>query len=201
MARKSVYSLIDKSPMSLACFVGVTALVGNQTALIFFDAPGLPDVSAFWPQLCGAAISAMICGAAWRISLSSTNIEGRSETSNEAISSLPLNQMSTLLSRRLPLGVLPSEHLLAAIATDIEGGCEATVLATIELKDFERLYAFDVSAAKNVLNSFAARLDKVLGHQYPASHLDRGIFGLLVEWLRTQQSKWRPEDDCICAAS
>ena len=60
-------------------------------------------------------------------------------------------------------------------------GCEETLLGLIELKDYDRLYAFEQEAAQSALTCFSRSLSKVIAPQYLSAHVDRGIFAV---WFR-----------------
>lgn len=87
----------------------------------------------------------------------------------------------TLRRRRVPLALPSSESLFEQIDEDIRTGCEETLLGLIELKDYDRLYAFEQEAAHSALTCFARNLSKVIAPQYSSAHVDRGIFAV---WFR-----------------
>ena len=77
-------------------------------------------------------------------------------------------------------------------------GCEETLLGLIELKDYDRLYAFEQEAAHSALACFARNLSKVIAPQYSSAHVDRGIFAV---WFRgAPPATVRAELSTICYA-
>lgn len=86
------------------------------------------------------------------------------------------------------------EPLIEAIAAHDEGG----VLGIVELCDFDRLCAFDIALADQVLNDVAARLLRMVGDARFLAHVDRARFAI---WYGgSSDGMARQEFDAICYA-
>ena len=104
----------------------------------------------------------------------------------------------TLIRRGVPLALPSSESLFEQVDEDIRGGCEETLLGLIELKDYDRLFAFEQEAAHSALACFARNLSKVIAPRYSSAHIDRGIFAV---WFRgAPPATVRAELSTICYA-
>jgi GGDEF domain-containing protein len=75
------------------------------------------------------------------------------------------------------------EHLQDVIVTDIETESGPRLLGLIRFKDFDRLAAFDHSAANTALKAFADRLSLTVNSSHAFGQIDRDCFGL---WFRGQ---------------
>ena len=132
------------------------------------------------------AIVSIACAAVFVISwLASARARDFAEQPN--IQNGPLHsledaeaRLGQIEGRRVPL-LLPSrEYLLAQMSDSIRAGCKESVLAIVELKDFEKLYRFDPAAAELALASFAHALADATAPHRIVAHVERGSFGI---WL------------------
>lgn len=93
-------------------------------------------------------------------------------------------------ARRLATALPSREYLLGIMGDDIGKACGETMLAALELRDYDRLCAFDPAAAAMALKSFSAKLATVVGDRHSVAHVDRGTFAL-----------WFGGSDCESAQS
>lgn len=175
MVRKSVSALFGNIPAAHATALAVGALVSSAARSLMTHRPLL--------DLADLAIAAGLAGISWfgwRLPTSRKFIDrgiNSRDLDGELDQSCP-NPAAPNRTRRVPLSTPPREHLLAAINKSVADGCGPTVLAIIELKDFERLYAFNAESANSALLAFARKLQSILDTKHPVSHLERGSFGI-----------------------
>lgn len=84
-------------------------------------------------------------------------------------------------AQRHPVTDLPTrEHLLAEMAADMDASTR-TLLGTIRFAEFDRLAAFDQTAADSALAAFAKRLGTAVARGRPFAQVDRDAFAI---WFR-----------------
>jgi Amt family ammonium transporter len=97
---------------------------------------------------------------------------------------LRLRDIRQRLGNRHPTTGLPTrEPFLAEIARDAESN-RAVVLGVVRLADYDRLAAFDQSAADCALKSFAERLRESMPRSRPLAQVDRDCFAA---WFRDSE--------------
>ncbi|HVG03278.1 MAG TPA: hypothetical protein VM842_10315, partial [Nitrospira sp.] len=164
----------------------VVALLVSLLTSALASAPILNDAPAVWRWL---SVAVFLSATFWLASRCLSPRFGRRwlgkvELQKRYCEKQTIDQLSldepTLLRRRVP--ALPSsESLFEQIDEDIRAGCEDTLLGLVELKDYDRLYAFEQEAAHSALTCFAGKLSKVIAPRYSCAHIDRGIFAV---WFR-----------------
>ncbi|HEX2559634.1 GGDEF domain-containing phosphodiesterase [Phenylobacterium sp.] len=83
------------------------------------------------------------------------------------------------LSNRHPLTELQTrEPFLAGLQDHLDQSTSAVVLGAIRFGDYDRLAAFDQTAADKALKAFAARLQEAVGRQRPLAQVDRDCFAI-----------------------
>lgn len=91
-------------------------------------------------------------------------------------------------------GLPTREPLIEVIAEQTEGG----TLGIVELCDFDRLSAFDIALADQVLNDVAGRLRRMVGDNRFLAHVDRARFAI---WYGGPAAEIaRNEFDAVCYA-
>lgn len=86
------------------------------------------------------------------------------------------------LSNRHPLTELQTrEPFLAGLQDHLEQAVSPVVLGAIRFGDYDRLAAFDQTAADKALKAFAGRLQEAVGKQRPLAQVDRDCFAI---WFR-----------------
>ena len=181
--------LDSTSPMQRS--VPVLGAVGTLSVSLltsaFSVAPVLNNAPAAWRWL---SIAVFLSATFWLASrfcfpFFRTRGLGKIELQNRSSDEQPVDQLSpgepTLIQRRIPVALPSSESLFEQIDEDIRLGCDETLLGLIELKDYDRLYAFEQAAAQSALTCFARNLSKVIPSRYSSAHVDRGIFAV---WFR-----------------
>ncbi|MFC3077382.1 putative bifunctional diguanylate cyclase/phosphodiesterase [Phenylobacterium terrae] len=90
-----------------------------------------------------------------------------------------LDALRHRLSNRHPLTELPTrEPFLAGLQDHLDQAASPVVLGAIRFGDYDRLAAFDQTAADKALKAFAVRLQEAVGKQRPLAQVDRDCFAI-----------------------
>lgn len=93
-----------------------------------------------------------------------------------------LDGVRNRLSHRHPITALPTrEPFLAQMAEDVRRPAKPTMLGVIRFADYDRLAAFDQTAADRALEAFARRLEDAVETSRPLAQVDRDCFAI---WFR-----------------
>lgn len=100
---------------------------------------------------------------------------------NTAIIGAKLDALHRRMRRNGVTNLPTRNEFLAEIAEDCEPDQRARLLGVIRFANFDRMAAFDQSAADRALRAFADRFAGALGKNRPAAHVDRDCFAV---WFR-----------------
>ena len=93
-----------------------------------------------------------------------------------------LNALRHRLGNRHGVSKLPTrEPFFAEVAEDMAASVEPVVMGVIRFVDYDRLAAFDQSAADRALAAFARRLESAVARSRPLAQVDRDCFAV---WFR-----------------
>jgi EAL domain-containing protein (putative c-di-GMP-specific phosphodiesterase class I)/GGDEF domain-containing protein len=95
-----------------------------------------------------------------------------------------LDSLRHRLSNRHPLTELQTrEPFLVGLQDHLDKAASPVVLGAIRFGDYDRLAAFDQTAADRALKAFAGRLQEAVGRQRPLAQVDRDCFAI---WFREE---------------
>jgi EAL domain-containing protein (putative c-di-GMP-specific phosphodiesterase class I)/GGDEF domain-containing protein len=158
-----------------ACALGGWMLAGDRPLLAgFFLAGGIVGVLAgFAEHLAACKLAAQLSGAE----------TGPAKSIHHSLSDLAtrLASFEQRLAQCYPVTGLPTrEGLVGAVAADL-GGETPRLMGAIRFADFDRLAAFDQTAANAALKQFALRLVNAAKQSHVLCQIDRDCFAI---WFR-----------------